>query len=310
MRHNVCERNYQTTMKDAVRNGAIREIEGKSCIYYDGYWIRHYSTHGNRFADKKSIIDQMTRRVFHHVEVGINTPGHHLERVRKSYEAESCSHKKRVKAAMLAGALLNRGRDILTAIVNLEASGVVVGENNPLYAECGKCLTEALRLGKHIKLNDGGEGNTELWGEPFRVFTLPTEQFFETRYIKLAQTMSEIDSIADAMSSIISQHTVFDGLKDLLDEFVTSAKHACETLRSDPAIFEIWPTYVAAKEMFEESLLVIPEKLDETERRRLNEKYQLIVEGGKLLARQTNLRVPIPDIVERYIEKCRSYTSA
>lgn len=291
-------------MRDEIKNGTIKDFNGKSCIYFDGYWLRHYSVHADNIADKKIIIDQMTRRVFHHVEVGINTPGRHLEKVRESYEAEICPHKKRVKAAMLAGALLNRGRDILNSIVNLESSGVVVGKDNPLFSECGKCLTEALELGQNIKLNDGGEGNTELWGEPFRVFTLTTSQFFETRYIKLAQTMSEIDRVADIMEKVIQLDPLFSDLQPLLENFVETAKQASETLRSDVAMFDIWPAYVAAKELFQEHETVIPVDLDEERRRTLKQHYRLIKEGGELLSRHTNLRVPVPESVEAYIEKC------
>jgi len=296
-------------MKDEIKNGTIREIEGKSCIYFDGYWIRHYSVHNDKIADKKLIIDQMTRRVFHHMEVGINTPGHQLDMIRASYDAESCPHKKRVKAAMLAGALLNRGRDILNAIVSLESSGVKVDRSNALYSECGKCLMEALELGENIKLNDGGEGNTELWGEPFRVFTMPMEQFFETRYIKLAQTMSEIDRIAEAMLLIINRYELFHDLKELLNNFRTTAKYTCETLRSDPAMFEIWPAYVAAKELFEEYKLYLPEHINDNEMRYYKENYKLIREGGELLARHATLRVPIPDSVRSFVEKCKSHIS-
>ena len=45
----------------------------------------------------------------------------------------------------------------------------------------------------------GEEGIDELWGEPFKAFTMPIEKFYESRYIKIAQTMRDIDAIAGAM---------------------------------------------------------------------------------------------------------------
>lgn len=42
------------------------------------------------------------------------------------------------------------------------------------------------------------EGIDELWGEPFRAFSIPLDDFFESRYIKIGQTMRDID-IAAAM---------------------------------------------------------------------------------------------------------------
>jgi hypothetical protein len=42
----------------------------------------------------------------------------------------------------------------------------------------------------------GDEGIDELWGEPFRAFSIPVEAFYESRYIKIAQALREIDRIA------------------------------------------------------------------------------------------------------------------
>ncbi len=292
----------------AIENGTVREIDGDDRVFFDGYWLRNYPVYGDRIADKKTLIDQMTRRVFHHVEVGINTPGLHLEKVRESYKNEISPHKKRVKAAMLAGALLNRGRDILTSIVNMEASGVIISKDNPLYTECDKCLSDALELGKNIKLNDGGEGNTELWGEPFRVFSMPISEFYKTRYIKLAQTMSEIDKITAAIINIMNLHDDFKTMKPLLIDFANAAKSACETLRSDPVMFEIWPEYIAAKELFEEQKIQLPNDNDPNLNECIFAKYQLIMEGGELLSRHANLRVPIPESVKAFLKKCEEFS--
>ena len=78
-------------------------------------------------------------------------------------------------------------------------------------------------------------------------------------------------------------------------------------MRSDPAIFEIWPRYVAAREMFDEFRIVIPNDLPDEERVAAKEKNRLLKEGSELLARLTNLRVPVPDSVGHYIGRCKSY---
>lgn len=166
---------------------------------------------------------------------------------------------------------------------------------------------EALELGENIKLADGGEGIAELWGEPFRVFTMPMQEFFETRYIKLAQTMTEIDRITDAMTEIIRSSEIFYGLEELLEEFAISSKMSCETLRSDPAIFEVWPRYVAARELFDEFRIIIPNDLADEDRLAAKDKNRLLKEGSELLSRLTNLRVPIPDSVGHFIERCQQY---
>jgi len=58
---------------------------------------------------------------------------------------------------------------------------------------CGECFAEALELGKQVKHHSGEEGIDELWGEPSRAFTLPMEEYYRSRYIKVAQTMANID---------------------------------------------------------------------------------------------------------------------
>jgi len=70
---------------------------------------------------------------------------------------------------------------------------------------------EALELGKNIKLANGVDGVNELWGEPFRVFSLPIEEFFQSRYIKIAQTMAEIDLVTDKLITVIEHFPVFIG---------------------------------------------------------------------------------------------------
>ena len=114
-----------------LNNGMIKTVDNEERIYFEGYWIRHYLS-TNTLALKKRLIDQLARRVFHHTESGINTPGRKLEEVRAQYEKEQNPSKKRVLAAMLAGALLNRGVDVLTKIVELEEIGVTINKDNEL----------------------------------------------------------------------------------------------------------------------------------------------------------------------------------
>jgi len=191
-----------------ISNGTIKTFDEVQRIYYDGYWIRYYEV-ANTLAVKKRLIDQLARRVFHHTESGINTPGRKLEEVRAQYDREQNASKKRVLAAMLAGALLNRGVDILTKIVELEEIGVTVNKDNELLKTCGRCFLGALEYGKYIRPVRAKEGLEELWGEPFKAFTLPLDQFYSTRYIKLAQTMRDIDSVSCNLTDLFSKAEMF-----------------------------------------------------------------------------------------------------
>lgn len=296
-------------MQNEVENGTTRDIDGKSCVYYDGYWIRSYHLHEDSYADKKQMIDQLTRRVFHHVEPGINTPSKRLDEIRVIYDAENDLARKRVKGAMLAGALLNRGRHILTVIVELEEAGVKIESSNELLRECGRCFLEALELGKNIKLADGGEGVDELWGEPFKVFSMPTEDFFKTRYIKIAQTMSEIDQVTNSMCKIVDQFDLFAGIKDKVIELAVMSKLACETIRTDTAIFDIWPRYIAAKEAYEANLIKLPHENHYKENQKSLKGYRLIEEGGSILIKLATLRVPIPDSVRLFTQVCDDFVA-
>lgn len=296
-------------MNNEIKNGTTREIEGKPCVYYDGYWIRSYHLNKDSFADKKQMIDLLTRRVFHHVEQGINTPSNRLDEIRAIYNAEDDPARKRVKGAMLAGSLLNRGRHILTVIVELEEAGVKIESSNELLRECGRCFMEALELGKNIKLGDGGEGIDELWGEPFKVFTMPIEEFFKSRYIKIAQTMSEIDRVEDATRSVICQFTEFDHIKVKLSELTETTKLACETIRNDPVIFEVWPRYIAAKEAYEDCMAGLADDKNDNGYSLSLDAYRLIKEGGELLVKLATLRVPIPNSVKDFSQRCNDFVA-
>ena len=65
--------------QEQIANGTTREIDGKSCVYYDGYWIKRYDPMEDSLETKKHLIEALTRRLFNHVEHGINMPGERLD---------------------------------------------------------------------------------------------------------------------------------------------------------------------------------------------------------------------------------------
>ena len=158
-------------------NGAIHDFEDGPHIHYDGYWIRYYKPPADTLAQKKRLIDALTKRTFHHTEAGINTPGEKLELARQSYENQEDPQRKRVNAAMLAGALFNRATDIFTTIVDLEQKGITITRDNALMKQCSECFMEALELSKNVLHHSGEEGVDELWGEPVKVFTMPISDY-------------------------------------------------------------------------------------------------------------------------------------
>src|SRR6185436_4518448 len=141
--------------------------------------------------------------------------------------------KKRVKGAMLAGALFNRAADVFTKVVEMQAVGVEIASDNALMRECGGYLQESLALGRMVLHRSGEEGIDELWGEPFKAFAFPIEEFYKSRYVKIALTMRTIDRLASEMMDSLGSWSVFSGVEPLIVEYALAAKAKCETLRTD-----------------------------------------------------------------------------
>ena len=291
-------------------DGDRRVYDDIEYIYYDGYWIRYYAPLEDTLANRKRLIDSLTRRAFHHTEAGINTPGKSLERAREAYETETDPDCKRINAAMLAGALFNRATDLFTTIVELGELGVQVSHNNELMRQCSDCFQEALTLGKQVKHHSGCEGIDEVWGEPFKAFTMPVADFYQSRFIKIAQSMREIDQVAACMTEEFCSHELFTGLDSLIVDYATASRHAAETMKKDPIIFRVWPSFVALGEKLDEFRPRVPENADQMLRMRIAYGRALIQEGRRLISYIASARVPMPKSTESYIEKCRRFGRA
>jgi hypothetical protein len=294
---------------ETVENGTRKEFDGVRHVYYDGYWIKCYEPPRDTLSAKKQLIQSLTRRLFNHMEHGINIPGKLLDEVRVAYENEQHPGKKRVKGAMLAGALFNRAADIFTHLVELEACGVEILPDNDLMNECGVCLREALALGKLVKHRSGDEGIDELWGEPFKAFIMPIEEFYESRYVKIAMTKKNIDHIATHMADCIRNDPRFPGIDHLILEYAKAARRLCETLRSDKDIFDIWTDFVVAGEAITE---FTPEAYVTSGGRRMIDPIDvrhMLKTGVKLVAYIARARTPMPKSTRDYMQECKRQTA-
>jgi hypothetical protein len=290
-----------------VKNGTRRDIGAKPCIYFDGYWIRYYPPPADSLTAKKHLIDSLTRRLFHHTEDGINTPGESLDLARKAFNAEQDPARKRVNGAMLAGALFNRAADIFTTVVDLADKGVHISPDNELMRQCGEYFQEALELGKTVKHYSGHEGIDELWGEPLKAFALSIEDFYATRYVKIAQTMSNIDKLGGRMCELFANDPGYAGVRERIVEVCEAAKLESETIRTDSVIFEVWPRFVAAGEALLAFRPRLPEKASFQEERMVEKGLQLIADGNDLLAYISGARVPMPKSTREYLGRCDAY---
>ena len=288
-----------------VANGTVAMVNDTECVFYDGYWIRRYEIPSDEESARRELIDGLTKRVFHHTEPGINTPSHKLAAARAAYDREQDLERRRVNAAMLAGALLNRGSTIFGMIFQLKQRGIEIAENNELLLECESCFLEALDLGKQVRHYSGEEGLDELWGEPLKVFSTPIADYYESRYIKIAQTMAALNEITDKITEVIRSNSALKGAEKLLNEFAIAANHEIETMKTDPAIFEVWPQFVATGNMLSRF---------ETNYGASGAAAELIKEGVELIRDGKNLmqwiafaRVPMPTTTANFIASCNTY---
>lgn len=295
---------------DLPEEGSRRCINGEERVFYDGYWIKVYKVPADTLEAKKRLIDALTRRLFNHTEHGLNIPGTRLAEARVAFETETDTARRRIKGAMLAGALFNRAADIFRKLVELQACGIEILSDNPLMRECGRCLLEAMELGRNVLHRSGEEGIDELWGEPFRAFSIPLEDFYESRYIKIGQTMRDIDRIAKCLIINLAQLPAFQGVESAIVDLANAAKIKTETLRTDPDIFDVWSIMVTAGERLAN---LTPHPVTATEdgiRHDSAEGLQLIRQGRDLIFYITRARTPMPKSTSDFISRCETYLAS
>jgi len=305
----VCSE-HSPILEDRPADGTRRNFPDRERVFYCGYWIKTYPVPADTLGAKKQLIEALTRRLFNHTEHGLNIPGARLGEARASYQAETHPARRRVKAAMLAGALFNRATDIFRKLVELQEAGVEIRCDDALMRECGQCLLEAMELGKFVLHRSGEEGIDELWGEPFRAFSVPIEDFYECRYVKIGQTMRDIDRVADAMVANFSRIPLFEAIEAPVRDFAAAARTKAETLRTDPDIFDVWSQLVAAGERLANFAPKQPGAASDRRHRQLHgvsDGLQLIRNGRDLVFYIARARTPMPRSTREYIERCEAY---
>lgn len=290
--------------QESPPEGTRRLFDQTERVYYSGYWIRTYPVPADTLEAKKRLIEGLTRRLFNHTEYGLNVPGARLKEARTAFEAETDPACRRVKGGMLAGALFNRATDIFRGLVDLQAAGVEVMEDYPLLQECGRCLMEAMELGRMVLHRSGEEGLDELWGEPFKAFTSPLDQFYESRYIKMGQCMCDIDRIAGAMVENFASLPAFAPIEPKIIDFAAAARTKTEMLRTDAGIFDIWARFVTTGERLADFR---PAEAEDAGSHHLSDGLELIRRGRDLIFYIARARTPMPKSTHEYIERCEYY---
>lgn len=294
-------------MNSSVANGTMRVIDDVARVFYDGYWVKAYQAPADTLQAKRQLIGALTRRLFNHVEHGIDVPGARLEEARRAFDTDEDPQRRRVKGAMLAGALFNRVTDIFTKLVDMQALGVQIRSDNELMRACGEHLQEALTLGKLVLHRSGEEGIDELWGEPFKAFAFPIEDFYKSRYVKIAQTMRTIDTIATALVATFTGVPMFAGIDTLVQGFAAAARLKCETLRTESDIFDIWTSFVVCAEKLASFVPSMAPEATVAQQRAAIDGMTLVRQGRALITDMVRARVPMPKSTHEYCQRLAWY---
>jgi len=294
-------------MSDSIADGTEREIEGRRRVYYDGRWIKWYPTPSDTLLEKRRLIEVLTRRLFNHVEHGLYIPGVRLAEARRAYVSETDPARKRVKGGMLAAALFNRAADILTKLVELQTLGVELATSGPLMRTCGEHLKEALDLGKLVLHRSGEEGIDELWGEPFKVFAYPVQEFFRSRYLKVALAMTCIDQVAAHLRRALDGRPAFAGIAPLIEDLAESSRVYTETARSDPDIFDVCASFAVASEKLLSFQITLEKTATVRQSREVDRGLMLVRTASELMASIARARVPMKTSTEAFARACKRY---
>ena len=157
----------------------------------------------------------------------------------------------------------------------------------------------------------GEEGIDELWGEPFKAFAFPIEDFYRSRYIKIAQTMRDIDRITGELTAVFGNSALFGAdVAPLIVALGEAAKIKCETLQTDPEIFEVWACFVAACERLSACKPALTPRHSIDERQQAADGTGLLCRGRDLICDITRARVPMPKSTRELIDRLHRYREA
>jgi hypothetical protein len=137
------------------------------------------------------------------------------------------------------------------------------------------------------------------------------EDFYQGRYVKIGLAMKDIDAIANCMIANFGDIPVFAGIRGIVLDFAAAARVKIETLRTDPAIFDVWAEFVAAGERLASfAPIALPAETDRRSATRahgITDGLQLLRSGRALVFHIARARTPMPKSTREFIERCAFY---
>ncbi|MDR3086541.1 MAG: hypothetical protein LBU45_01095, partial [Azoarcus sp.] len=131
--------------------------------------------------------------------------------------------------------------------------------------------------------------------------------FYESRYIKISQTLRDIDRLSEAMVHTFANDPLFADVPVLIRRFTDEAKNKCETLRTDVNIFDVWAGFVVASEQLGAYAPKMPTHPDVVLMRHAADGVRLIKQGRALITYLSRARVTMPQSTRDYLERCDEY---
>ena len=101
---------------------------------------------------------------------------------------------------------------------------------------------------------------------------------------------------------------LFGDVERRIRNFADAAKLKCETLRTDPVIFEVWPTFVTAGDQLSHIRSRLPLTTGDGDKREAEDGIRLIEQGKKLLTYIARARVSMPKSMQSFIAQCDHYS--
>lgn len=120
--------------------------------------------------------------------------------------------------------------------------------------------------------------------------------------------MRDIDSISYNLSVLFSPALIFKEVIPKIGELADCCKQVTETMRSDPAMIEIWPHYVSIADELRAFKAKSAEGASNAERAMARRGKELILAGVDLMNDMANMRIPLPRTTQEFTHKCETFS--
>jgi hypothetical protein len=123
--------------------------------------------------------------------------------------------------------------------------------------------------------------------------------------------MKGIDAIAACMATTFGDIPMFSGIKNIVRDFAAAGRIKIETLRTDPAIFDVWAEFVTTGERLANfspmMMFVDAERKPGARLYGVSGGLHLLRTGRALVFHIARARTPMPKSTREFIERCEFY---